>query len=248
MVKTNVIYNENCLDGMKKILDKSIDMILCDLPYGETGHKWDKVIDLKSLFDEYRRIIKDEGCIALFGSFKFGVQLYNVAPDLYKYDWIWQKDNGTNFMTVHYQPFRIHESVFIFSKGRASIGKRTPMKYFPQKTYGKPYMSKKSSNDMWNGKKIKRMDKVNKDGSRFPLTIQQFCRDKEKIHPTQKPVALMEYLIKTYTKEGDVVLDNCIGSGSTAVACINTNRKFIGFELDRNYYDLACKRIEQYQI
>ena len=238
------LFHGDCLEVMKKIPDKSIDMILCDLPYKETGNQWDKkILDLDKLFNEYRRIIKEDGCIALTGTFKFGVQLYNIAPDLYKYDWIWEKDNGTNAPNVNYQPFRIHEFVFIFGKGRVTNGKRIPMKYFPQKTKGTPYKQKSGRmSDNWKGG-LKQVITENKDGMRHPKTIQKFCRDKSGLHPTQKPVALLEYLIKTYTNEGDTVLDNCMGSGSTGVACQNTNRKFIGIELDDKYFEIAKERL-----
>lgn len=237
------LLNGDCLDLMKNIPNNSVDMILCDLPYKETGNGWDKRIDLNKVFDEYRRIIKDDGCIALNGTFKFGVQLYNTAPDLYKYDWVWQKDNGTNAPNVNYQPFRIHEYIFIFGKGRVTNGKRTPMKYFPQKTEGKPYKQKSGRmSENWKGG-LKNIVTNNKDGLRHPKTIQKFNRDKNKYHPTQKPVELCEYLIKTYTNENDIVLDNCMGSGSTGVACINTDRNFIGIELDDKYFNIAKERI-----
>ena len=228
---------------MKNIPDESIDMILCDLPYQETGNKWDKFIDLKKLFKEYRRIIKDNGCIALNGTFKFGTHLFNIAPDLYKYEWIWEKDNGTNAPNVNLQPFRIHEYIFIFGKGRVTNGNRIAMKYFPQKTEGKPYKQKSGKiSENWKGG-LKNIITDNKDGKRHPKTIQKFNRDRG-LHPTQKPVALLEYLIKTYTNEGDLVLDNCMGSGSTGVACKHLNRDFIGIELDKEYFEIAKKRIE----
>lgn len=232
----------DCLEIMKTIPDKSIDMILCDLPYKETGNKWDKNIDLEKLFNEYRRIIKDDGCIALNGTFKFGVQLYNVAPDLYKYDWIWEKENGTNAPNVNYQPFRVHEFIFIFGKGRVTNGTRIPMKYNPQKTEGKPYKQKSGRmSENWKGG-LNNVVTDNRDGLRHPKTIQKFNRDKG-FHPTQKPIALLEYLIKTYTNERDTVLDNCMGSGSTGVACVDTNRNFIGIELDEKYFNIAKERI-----
>lgn len=216
----------DCLELMKEIPDESVDMILCDLPYKETGNKWDKGIDLDSLFEQYRRIIKEDGCIALNGTFKFGVQLYNTAPDLYKYEWIWEKDNGTNAPNVNLQPFRIHEFVFIFGKGRVTNGKRTPMKYFPQKTEGKPYKQKSGRiSENWKGG-LKNIITNNESGLRHPKTIQKFNRDRG-FHPTQKPVEMLKYFIQTYTKEGDLVLDNCMGSGSTGVACKELNRSFI---------------------
>lgn len=233
----------DCLELMKEIPDESVDMILCDLPYKETGNKWDKGIDLQELFKEYRRIIKEDGCIALNGTFKFGVQLYNAAPDLYKYEWVWEKDNGTNAPNVNLQPFRIHEFIFIFGKGRVTNGKRTPMKYFPQKTEGKPYKQKSGKmSENWKGG-LKNIITNNESGLRHPKTIQKFNRDRG-FHPTQKPVEMLKYFIQTYTKEGDLVLDNCMGSGSTGVACKELNRSFIGYELDKKYYEIAKNRIE----
>ena len=238
------LYQGDCIELMKSIPDNSIDMVLCDLPYKETGNKWDKGIDLKAVFDEYRRIIKEDGCIALNGTMKFGFQLYEVASDLYKYEWVWEKDNGTNAPNVNFQPFRIHEYVFIFGKGRVTNGTRTPMNYYPQKTEGKPYtqMSGRMSEN-WKGG-LKNIVTDNPTGLRHPKTIQKFTRDKSGLHPTQKPVAMCEYFIKTYTSEGATVLDNCMGSGSTGVACVNSNRNFIGIELDERYFNIAKERIE----
>ena len=238
------LYQGDCIELMKSIPDNSIDMVLCDLPYKETGNKWDKGIDLKAVFDEYRRIIKEDGCIALNGTMKFGFQLYEVASDLYKYEWVWEKDNGTNAPNVNFQPFRIHEYIFIFGKGRVTNGTRTPMNYYPQKTEGKPYtqMSGRMSEN-WKGG-LKNVVTDNPTGLRHPKTIQKFTRDKSGLHPTQKPVAMCEYFIKTYTSEGATVLDNCMGSGSTGVACVNSNRNFIGIELDERYFNIAKERIE----
>ena len=238
------LYQGDCIELMKSIPDNSIDMVLCDLPYKETGNKWDRGIDLKAVFDEYRRIIKEDGCIALNGTMKFGFQLYEVASDLYKYEWVWEKDNGTNAPNVNFQPFRIHEYVFIFGKGRVTNGTRTPMNYYPQKTEGKPYtqMSGRMSEN-WKGG-LKNIVTDNPTGLRHPKTIQKFTRDKSGLHPTQKPVAMCEYFIKTYTSEGATVLDNCMGSGSTGVACVNSNRNFIGIELDERYFNIAKERIE----
>ena len=238
------LYQGDCIELMKSIPDNSIDMVLCDLPYKETGNKWDRGIDLKAVFDEYRRIIKEDGCIALNGTMKFGFQLYEVASDLYKYEWVWEKDNGTNAPNVNFQPFRIHEYVFIFGKGRVTNGTRTPMKYYPQRTEGNPYtqMSGRMSEN-WKGG-LKNIVTDNPTGLRHPKTIQKFTRDKSGLHPTQKPVAMCEYFIKTYTSEGATVLDNCMGSGSTGVACVNSNRNFIGIELDERYFNIAKERIE----
>lgn len=239
------IYSGDCLELMKEIPDNSIDCIICDLPYGETGNKWDVLIDSQSLFTEYRRIIKDEGAILLFGSFRLGARLLMAAPDLYKYEWVWEKDNGTNVPNVNLQPFRVHEYVYVFSKGRCTNGTRTPMRYNPQKTKGKPYCQKRGRiSDNWKGG-LKNVVTNNESGLRHPKTVQFFKRDKSKLHPTQKPVELLRFLIRTYTDMGGVILDNCIGSGSTAVAAIRENRHFIGMELDDKYYKIATDRINK---
>lgn len=239
------LLQDDCLELMKKIPDNSVDMILCDLPYKETGNKWDKRFVLDKCLQEYERIIKKDGCIALSGTFRFGVQLFNLMPHLYKYDWVWEKDNGTNAPNVNYQPFRIHEYIYIFGRGRVTNGTRVPMKYFPQKTSGKPYCQKSGRmSENWKGG-LGTVVTNNESGLRHPKTIQKFIRDKGGLHPTQKPVALMEYLIKTYTNKGDLILDNCMGSGTTGVACVSTNRNFIGMELDENYFNIAKERIEK---
>lgn len=158
---------------------------------------------------------------------------------------MWEKDNGTNAPNVNYQPFRIHEFIFIFGKGRVTNDNRTPMKYFPQKTNGKPYKQKSGRmSENWKGG-LKQTITDNKDGKRHPKTIQKFTRDKDGLHPTQKPVALLEYLIKTYTNESDVVLDNCMGSASACVACQNLNRRYIGIELDKEYFDISINRLKE---
>ena len=183
----------------------------------------------------YNRIIKDDGCIALFGSEPFSTMLRYSNLNHFKYDWIWEKEQGANFMLCKYQPYKVHEIVSIFGN------KKT--RYYPQMTEGKPYVSGKgTSGDITNN--VVKIQAVNK-GTRYPRSIQKFNTEKRNsVHPTQKPVALLEYLIKTYTNEGDVVLDNCMGSGSTGVAAKNLNRDFIGIELDENYFEIAKTRIE----
>lgn len=243
-MKEEVIQGD-CLIEMQKIPDKSIDMILCDLPYAETGNKWDFPIDPNRLWYEYERIIKDDGAIVLTGTFKFGIQLYQQAKELYKYDWVWEKDNGTNVVAANHQPLRVHEQVFVFGKNAVTytpVGKF--MKYNPQKTEGKPYkcVSGKQSKN-WKGGTVENFETNNESGLRHPRTIQFFQRDKNKLHPTQKPVALFEYLIKTYTNEGDLVLDNCAGSGTTGLACKNLNRNFILIEKEQEYIDIINKRL-----
>lgn len=229
----------DCLKLMKDIPDESIDMILCDLPYGTTACKWDTIIPFEPLWEQYNRIIKDNGAIVLFGSEPFSTLLRYSNLKMFKYDWIWEKEQGANFMLCKYQPYKVHEIISVFSKKKHL--------YNPQMTEGKPYISGKGTS----GDITKNVVKVQtkNSGTRYPRSIQRFNTDKAKgsFHPTQKPVALLEYLIKTYTNEGDIVLDNCMGSGSTGVACINTNRNFYGIELDEHYFEIARKRIREAQ-
>lgn len=226
----------DCLEFMKDIPDKSIDMILCDLPYGTTRNKWDSVIPLDKLWKQYERIIKDNGAICLFAQSPFDKVLGCSNLKLLRYEWIWEKDNGTGFLNAKKMPLKIHENIEIFYK--------KPPTYNPQMRKGfKPYSQMSGRGSSNYGEQV-RVRTVN-DGERYPIDVIEFKRDKEKLHPTQKPVALLEYLIKTYTNEGDVVLDNCMGSGSTGIACVNTNRNFIGIELDENYFNIAKERINK---
>lgn len=212
-------------------------MILCDLPYGTTQCSWDTIIPFEPLWDCYKRVIKDDGAIVLFGSEPFSTLLRLSNLKQFRYDWIWEKEQGANFMLCKYQPYKVHEIISVFSKKRH--------KYFPQMTLGKPYVSGKGTSGDITGN-VQKVQTVNM-GQRYPRSVQRFNTDKSEgsFHPTQKPVALLEYLIKTYTNEGETVLDNCMGSGSTGVACIGTNRKFIGIEKDEKYFDVAKKRIEE---
>jgi len=222
---------------MPEIPDKSIDMILCDLPYGTTQCKWDAVIPFESLWREYRRLIKDKGAIVLTATQPFASQIVISNLDLFKYEWIWKKPMGQGFLNAKSQPLRNHEQILVFYNKQPT--------YNPQFTKGKPYKQKQGdhgTNYGKRGKNVKEVITIN-EGIRYPLTVQDFNYDKDKVHPTQKPVELFEYLIRTYTNEGDLVLDNCIGSGTTAVACINTKRNFIGIELEEKYYKIALERI-----
>ena len=228
------LLHGDCLELMKDIPDKSIDMILCDLPYGTTACKWDTIISFEPLWDEYNRIIKDDRAIVLFGSEPFSTELRHSNLKMFKYDWIWEKEQGANFMLCKYQPYKVHEIISVFSK-KGHI-------YIPQMTKGKPYVSGKGTSGDITGNVIKTQTK--NSGTRYPRSVQFFKTDKRcSSHPTQKPVALLEYLIRTYTNEGDTVLDNCMGSGSTGVACVNLNRNFIGIELKQEYFDIANERI-----
>ena len=224
----------DCLEVMKDIPDKSIDMILCDLPYGTTRNKWDSVIPLDKLWEQYERIIKDTGAIVLFSQMPFAAELTHSNLKLFKYEWIWEKDNGTGFLNAKKMPLKIHENIEIFYK-------KTPT-YNPQMRKGfKPYSQMSGRGSSNYGEQI-RVQTIN-DGERYPIDIIEFKRDKEKLHPTQKPVALLEYLIKTYTNEGGAVLDNCAGSMSTVIASINTNRNCIAIEKDKNYFEIGKKRV-----
>ncbi|WP_338134067.1 site-specific DNA-methyltransferase [Vagococcus fluvialis] len=232
----NKVFNEDCLVGMNKISDKSIDMILCDLPYGTTRNKWDSIIPLDDLWKQYERIIKDDGAIVLTAQTPFDKVLGASNLKLLKYEWIWQKEAGTGFLNAKKMPLKDHENVLVFYK-------KLPV-YHPQMRKGfKPYTAKKGNHGSNYGSDKGAVTVSN--GDRYPLTTIQFPRDKEKLHPTQKPVELFEYLIKTYSNEDDVVLDNCIGSGTTAIACINANRNFIGFENNEEYFNIALERIEK---
>lgn len=231
------LYNGDCLEIMKEISDKSIDMILCDLPYGTTRNKWDSVISLNELWKQYERIIKDNGAIVLFSQMPFTAELVCSNLKLFRYEWIWNKNKGTGFLNAKKAPLKIHENILVFYK-------KSPV-YNPQMRKGfKPYEvvnGGKSKN--YGAYKTKILTKNN--GNRYPVDFIEFSRDTNKLHPTQKPVALLEYFIKTYTNEGDTVLDNCMGSGSTGVACVNTGRDFIGIELNIDYYNIAKNRIAE---
>ena len=224
----------DCLELMKDIPDKSIDMILCDLPYGTTRNKWDSVIPLDKLWEQYERIIKENGAIILFSQMPFTAELTHSNLKLFKYEWIWEKDNGTGFLNAKKMPLKIHENILVFYK-------KLPT-YNPQMRTGfKPYKCKQGRHSTNYGL-YEQGHITESNGERYPIDIIEFKKDSG-LHPTQKPVALLEYLIKTYTNENDLVLDNCMGSGATGVACVNTNRNFIGIELSEEYYNIAKERI-----
>lgn len=314
------LFQGDCLEIMKNIPDKSVDMVLCDLPYGTTACKWDTLIDLNMLWKHYKRVLTPKGNIILFASQPFTTTLISSNLSWFKYSWVWEKESGSNFLSVNYMPLKIHEDILVFSrsndigtneelreyfynekikggfsnkqinemlgystKGSGMAGhyfkkdkeqfsipkeqdylklqetgyfplpysqvvdmynsaSNTPT-YNPQKSKGKPYSIKQGrGSEVYNNKDNAVV--TNNNGDRFPTSILKFNRDKERFHPTQKPVDLLEYLIKTYTNENEVVLDNCMGSGSTGVACKNLNRKFIGIELNEEYFNIAKERIE----
>jgi site-specific DNA-methyltransferase (adenine-specific) len=242
------LYNEDCLEKMKDIPDKSIDMILCDLPYGTTACKWDTVIDFNLLWEQYKRIIKDNAAIVLFGSQPFTSKLVCSNIKWFKYEWIWEKAVGSNFAVLKYQPMKEHENILVFSK---NTHKYKPIKQL-RKGSGKnrvKYKYSASKTGEATGSINFKGGKIYNKNLRNPSSV-QFFNNREKsrgLHPTQKPVALLEYLIKTYTDPEELILDNCMGSGSTGIACINLKRKFIGIEKNKDIYKTALKRIEEHK-
>ena len=248
MIELNKIYNEDCLEGMKRIPDGSVDCVICDLPYGTTACAWDSVIPFDKLWEQYNRIIKPKGNVVLFASGRFVFQLYNSQPNKYRYDLIWKKTKCGSPLTAKYMPLKMHEHILIFGES-SSV-------YNPQMTYGgTPY--KKDYDHAYgiknaHGYGIKGVHTDN-HGERHPISVQEFqqkWRRQDQLHPTQKPVELIRWLIRSYSNEGDTILDNCMGSGTTAIACIRENRNFIGFELNPEYYEVCRKRIldEEYNL
>ncbi|MEB9609654.1 site-specific DNA-methyltransferase [Bacillus cereus] len=239
----NQVFNMDCLEGMKLIPDKSVDMILCDLPYGTTACKWDSIIPFDLLWKQYERIIKDNGAILLTASQPFTTKLIASNMKLFRYEWIWKKGNHvTGFPNANRMPLKNHENVLVFYKNLP--------KYYPQDLIllDKPIQKKEIRNMKVFGKRNN--ESLNnvyvKKYTNYPKSVIDFPRDSKTFHPTQKPVALFEYLIKTYTKEGETVLDNCMGSFTTAIACINTKRNYIGFEMDEEYWNLGNERVNKH--
>jgi len=244
------LLHGDCLDLMKDIPDGSIDMILCDLPYGTTACKWDEIIPFEPLWEQYERIIKDNGAIVLTASQPFTTKLIDSKIELYKYNWVWKKAKPTGFSHSKNMPLKDYEDIVVFSKG--SIGHahliKNRMEYNPQGVYEVSRKIKRSTKG-FSGTMERKSQSNEYTGklSGFPKMVIEFSNVIQgTVHPTQKPVQLLEYLIKTYTIEGETVLDNCMGSGSTGVACINTKRNFIGIEKDDKYFEIAKKRIEEH--
>ena len=268
-MKLNKIYNEDCLEGMKRIPDKSVDMILCDLPYGTTACAWDTIIPFEPLWEQYERVIKDNGAIVLTASQPFTSALVMSKPKLFKHEWIWEKQKASNFMAAKYSPLKYHESILVFGKGRVNYN---PQKYKVLEIEELISKTKKELEQIMINREYDRFGKIDRrkvvndpttnkqhlgnrvvrtrnsdTGYRNPKSVLKINKSINKnIHPTQKPAPLFEYLIKTYTNEGETVLDNCMGSGTTAIACMNTNRKYIGFELDETYYNKSLERIKNH--
>ena len=239
---TETLLQGDCLELLPTIQDNSIDLILADLPYQMTANEWDSMIPLQPLFEQYERVIKDHGAVLLFGMGKFGASLIMNAPKKmpYRYEWIWQKTMPVGFLSSHHMPLRAHENIYVFYKHLPTYNPQMRTGFKPYKrlsgnTLGKNYHPA-------SGNYTPRESK----GDRFPIDVITFSNGNNKtVHPTQKPVDLLEYLIKTYTNEGMTVLDNCMGSGSTGVAAKHLKRNFIGMELDKEYFEIAKQRIKE---
>ena len=242
----------DCLELMKDIPNGSIDMILCDLPYGTTACKWDTIIPFDKLWEQYERIIKQTGAIVLTASQPFTSVLVMSNIKLFRYEWIWEKDRPTNIYFKDVQPMKYHENICVFSKSTAHNMSKVKMEYFPIME-DKPLENKRNNRErifdndgVFGNRTFHYKSKRGEKDDIFPKSIQKFNRHQNGIHPTQKPIPLFKYLIKTYTKEGDLILDNCAGSGTTAIACLNTNRQFIVMEKEQKYYDIILKRVDDF--
>ena len=246
--RKQLLLQGDCLNEMSKVLDSSVDLILVDLPYGTSACSWDVVIPMEKLWEQYLRVLKPNGTVVLFGSEPFSSLVRSSNLEMYKYDWKWVKPRGANFLNAKYQPMKNYEDIMVFSRCPASYSRsRDSMVYNPIMSVGEPYKLRSGKqrlekNNSTVRSSIKSVVTDNK-GLRYPKATLEFKSDKDKLHPTQKPIDLLEYLIRTYTVEGMVVLDSCMGSGSTGVACKNLNRSFIGIELDVGYFDIAKQRI-----
>ena len=242
------IMQGDCLELMKNIHSKSIDFILCDLPYGTTASTWDKVVDFKKMWEQYERIIKDDAAVVLFASGKFSYKLIESNSKMYKYKWIWFKNKKTNFVNAKNRPMTSYEEIMVFSKGNTANGSVNKMRYYPQGLIPKITVRHNKNGSKFGtivGKRPSHQKTTVSEFTNYPFDVLQFDCESKFVHPNQKPIDLLEYLIKTYTNEGETVLDNCMGSGSTGVACVNTNRNFIGIELEEKYFKIAEKRIRE---
>ena len=234
------LYLGDCLERMKEIPDGSVDMVLTDPPYGTTACKWDSIIPLEPMWEQLKRVIKPNGAIVMTASQPFTARLISSNYDMFKYCWVWEKTRASNPYLAKKQPMRVHEDITVFGQG--------PVVYFPQKTGGSEYViSKHSGGRVAGDKKTNNSNFLGKKQSgRYPRTVQKISNRSSEagLHPTQKPVELMEYLIKTYTNEGETVLDFVMGSGTSGIAAKNTGRNFIGIEKDEGYFKVARERID----
>ena len=230
------IYNEDCIEGMKKIPDGSVDLILQDPPYGTTDCYFDKRLPLEPMWEQFLRVTKHNAAIVLFSQMPFGAELIMSQKKLFRYEWVWEKSLGVGFLNANKMPLRCHENILVFYR-------KLPT-YNPQFTKGKPFNKRQMKVTGKNYSCHQYQGGINEDGRRYPRDVMSFIPIRD-VHPQQKPVDLLEYLIKTYTNEGETVLDATMGSGSTGVAAVRCKRKFIGFETDKNYFDISEKRINE---
>ncbi len=242
-VSRSTFYQGDCLVEMDKIADKSVDMILCDLPYGMTSNKWDCEIELSILWQQYDRVLKTNGIIALTAGQPFTSKLVSSNFEMFRNEWIWNKDRGSNFANTVREPMKEHESILIFSKGKWTYNKQMEERKGSGLARAKQKFHWKPNSENYRLMEEKKADSI--PDLRVPSSV-QFFNCERGLHPTQKPTALMEYLIKTYTNEGETVLDNCMGSGTTGVACKKTGRHFIGIEKDPKYFEIAVSRVSAY--
>lgn len=240
MMMDYTIKQGDCLELMKEIPDKSIDMTLCDLPYGTTACKWDAVIPFDPLWEQYNRVMKEDGAIVLFGSEPFSTLLRMSNMDWYKYDWVWDKVRGVGHLLSKKRPMICTENIMVFYKKQPVYNPQMRWREHPRQSMNN------GTDEVWNGDGKRFVGEVL--DKKYPINLLTFSKsnmEENAEHPTQKPVELLEYLIRTYTNIGDTVLDNCMGSGSTGIACIKTGRRFIGYELEEKYFKIAEKRLEE---
>ena len=235
------LYNGDCLEIMKDIPNNSINLICVDLPYGSTELTWDKHINFKDMWDNFNRILSIKENIVLFSTQPFTTKLINSNPSMFRYEIIWIKSRPTGFANANYRPMRKHENILVFTKSSTSTAGNIHANYNPQGLIVKERKIKRSSRG-YQGERNNSKDEYISKYTNYPTTIWEFASEGKTIHPTQKPITLMEEIVKTFSNEEDLVLDCCMGSGSTGVACLNTNRKFIGIELDENYFNIAKKK------
>jgi site-specific DNA-methyltransferase (adenine-specific) len=238
---------------MKDVPSKSINMVLCDLPYNVTCNSWDNIIPFDLLWNQYKRIISEDGIIVLFGRQPFTSLLITSNLQMYRYSWIWEKETSSDFLNSRYKPLCKTEDVLVFSNNTVGSLSKNPIRYYPQDLIEVNKVKRNNPNSTWRKNKgySEKTNSLNSDKeftqtyTNYPFNIIKFGRDKHAVHPTQKPLALMEYLIKTYTLENEIIIDNCMGSGTTGVACKKLNRNFVGMELDPSYFEIASKRIAE---
>ena len=247
-MELNRIYNEDCLEGMKRIPDGSVDMILCELPYGTTECKWDNIIPFDELWGNYERVIKPGGAIVLTSAQPFTSNLLMSNPGKFKYALVWKKSKIQHFAQAPYRFLTEHEDILVFSDGGTAKNAKIRMTYNPQGVVATDKVVKGKKADAHHRPRKTDQKPYRQTRTGYPKSILDFKSESNPGHPTQKPLELFEYLIKTYTNEGETVLDNCMGSGTTAIAAIKTGRNFIGFELDETYYEKSLERIKNHTM